>query len=347
MSLESHEVKIKITSRRKKAVYQIKNFIEYEIKMDLDDDCGTFSFSIGNVNGQYSGYFSMFDKVSCYVNGKLVMKGRVDSVEYKYDKTDDIIVIEGRDYCQKLVDNDQTPCKKSKKTKTNVKSYIKKICKNRSLKCSIYSGSIPAFKGLSIGCDESCLSVIQNLLADTELKVWWQADKLHINKWNLKGSAKYNISDAGIEEVGYKENGKDIRTRVIMYQTDKKGKYHKKKTIKNGSIHKVIGKTSRHKKYADESRVKLKNAGVKKMKEGYINILELNLKVKPTDIVYMPNSCAKVSISKLGINTKFFIRGVTYAKDYDTGTSVELTLIVANTSYNQAYKLKNITNTPK
>ena len=343
MSITSNDVKIKITSRRKKNVYVISNFVEYQISMDLKEDCDTFSFSIGNLNGKYSGYFSMFDKVHIYVGGNLVMVGRIDSVDYKYDLEDDIIVIEGRDMAQVLVDNQRAPVKSDKKKKTNVKKEIKKMCKENGVKCGITSSKIPAYKGYTVGCNESYLSVMQNLLMDTEFNVWFSVDTLHLNKWNVKSASKYTITSDMIESISYKEDGKDIKTKIVVYTTDDKGKYHKKKTIKNASIHKVCKKVSRHKKYSDTSTVKVKNAGLKKMKEGYMECIEVKVKVKPNGTIYMPNTCVHLKCKKLGIDDKFFVRGVEYFKDYDKGTEINLTLTVANTTYNKAYKLQDIT----
>lgn len=344
ISKELPVIQLKIKCRRKNnTIYYFNRFIEYQVTVDLgEENTGSFKFSIGNVKGKYSGFISIFDRVSIFIGDDRLMTGIIDDVEYKFDEQDCLIVITGRDATWKLTDNDKPPVKKGAKTKTNVVSYIKSELSTYSISGAV-NKSIPTYKGLNVGCAESRMSVINNLLADTVYKCWMLKDVFYVGEWNTKGSAVDTINESRVESANVKMTGKDLISQITCYESTKKGGYTKKQTITNSYMEKLAQKRATHKKYQEGASSSLKNSGLRKMKDAYLESLELELTIKPTTKVLLPNSCVNVNIPRLGINTKMFIRKVEWFKDFDKGTQLIVTLIPSNTSYTTMYQLGDIT----
>lgn len=346
MSFTSYNTVVEISCRRKGKTYKFTNLVEFQVTIDLDEEvCGSFSFSLSNNKGQFSGWISMYDAVRLFVNGKLVMVGNVDKVEYKYDNSDNIIVVEGRDRSWKVADNCRTPKKGNKKKKYNVKKEFKNMCKRWSMNCVITKVAVPPYKALTVGCNESEISVMANCLADTDFRVFYLVDKLYLSKWNLNANASYTINYDAIEEATITEDGKDAISEIRVYQSTKAGGYKKKSTIKNKYLTaRGIKKIKTHRKYSEGSSTKMKTVGLKRMREGYMKSCEMKLKIRPSSgVVLLPNVCVNINIPKLGITQKMFVRKVEYLKDFDKGTSMELTLIPSNTSYTSMWTQQTIT----
>lgn len=342
------KVSANIKCRRKNATYKFTQFVEYQITVDLEEDnTGSFKFSIGNVRGKYSGFITMFDTIVIYVGSTKLMTGIIDKVQYKFDNSDCIIVIEGRDISWKLTDNSATPVKKGEKTKSDVKSYIKTKLKARGITGGITKSSIPKYKGLSVGCNESELNVFQNLLADTKFRCWTLKDVFYVGEWNTSGKAVATLNQISIESATVTLDGKEVVTQITCYEQTKKGGYKKKEKITNKYAENIVKKQITHKKYSEGSSSSLKNSGLKKMKEAYLSSLEIELKIKPTTTIILPNSCVNVVIPRLGINTKMFVKRVEYFKDFDTGTEINLTLIPSDVSYTTMYKILDVTGASK
>jgi hypothetical protein len=122
----SSVIRIEIDSNRVGRTYEVFRFSEFHVDIDLDTDADAFDFVLKNPGGIYTGLFSKFDNCRIKVNGKKVMDGNLDKVEYICRDDDDYILLSGRDLCWKFIDNDALP-----DTIENVKpkSYIENKCK--------------------------------------------------------------------------------------------------------------------------------------------------------------------------------------------------------------------------
>lgn len=330
----SSNVRIRIHSMRCKKTFEIERFTEFDVPLDLETDSDAFDLVTENPNGLYTGLFCRFDKCYLYINKVKIMEGNVDSVTYYISASKDYIKISGRDLCWKLVDNDSLP-----DTLKNVqpKKYIEQRCKSYGIKCKVSSADV--YKKLVIGCEESEISIFNNILLDSRQRIWFLVDTLYTGSWNTGASPKHTFCMSSkytgipIISVEYKEDGTDMISKMLVYGStsdgDKKvmGQYENKFMVKNG-----IQKRSVKRHYSDSASIKYTTVAERSVRENFRDDTEMKI-VVPIKDVYMPNTTCKVIISKLGINAVFFIKAVQYTKGLSDGGTATLTLIPADSAF--------------
>ena len=337
----SSVVTIEIDSIRAGNTYKVFRFSEFNIELDLETDADMFDLVLKNPNGVYSGLFSKFDPCRLAINGKVIMYGNLDKVEYIDTDSDDYIQISGRDLCWKLIDNDALP-----DTKENVqpKVYIQNKCSEYGIKCKISDAEI--YEKLVIGCGESEISIMNNILLESKQRIWFLVDTLYTGDWSTGKSPSHvfvmHTQTYGIPIMEFRlnEDGTDMASEVRIYGSDGNGGYELSGTAENAYLKKIgIKKRTVRRAYSDKASSRYKSIADKDIRESFMNNMELTIKVRlDKNNVYMPNTTAQVINSRCGVNSLFFIKAVSYTKSPSDGSYATLTCIPADPTFEKTWQ---------
>lgn len=342
-----YDMKVVTVSKRNGKHFTFTYFREFSVSIDIREDVDSFDIIIPNPNGIYSGYVHRFDDIHIYINDKKVMVGTVDTVTYQRDRSTDEIRIEGRDKMAFLVDYERSPVNKKI---VDVKKYFKERAKNHGIACKVTKSKVPKYKKLKVGVGQDELSIMEDLISETDFKYWYLVDTLYLGKWNTGGKAKYCFTGRGysegipISELTFKEDGSKLLSGVFVYATTKNGGYKLKKKVLNSYMKKHgVRKVKRHRAYENTASSQYRSVGARKIKDHMFDSTELTISVMPnTKSVFMPNTVALIKDKELGINTTMLIVKVEYSCDRENGSSVELSLVPSNASYNLIWSGKEV-----
>lgn len=351
------DVSLKVYSSRLKSWYQVHRFTDYDIDFDMDTDTDAFKFTLLNPNGVCTGLFSKFDDTVIEINGKEVMKGRVDSVEYSWDDKGSKISISGRDLAAILVDNDALPG-----TQKNIKptTYIKNKCNEYGIKSSVDS-SIEVVDQLIIGTGESEISIINNIVMDSRKRVWFYYDTLYAGDWNDKANPTYlftrGVTDRPgiqIKKLTLTEDGTNTKSEIRIYGSNNGGAEKVAGTAKNDymisrGIHKRMTKRSSN----NDSVSKYSANALRDIRDSFRDNIELQIEVKSGNGgLIVPNKTAQIIDTVTKMNAVFFITGVKYSKSLNGGSITTVTMIPGETAFDviwqsQSSNSGSFTGTPK
>lgn len=346
-----------VNSSRLGGKYIVHRFTEYKIDIDLENDCDGFDFVLTNPEGVYTGLFSKFDAINIDIQNMTLINGSVDCVNYIWEDDDSKIKISGRDVVSPLVDNDAIPG-----TKTNVSpvSYISSKCAEYGIKFGGCSESIPAIKKLIIGTGESEISVINNILMESRMRIWAIYDTVYVGKWNTSAKPTYlftrgvprEYSGIPIKSLSLKEDGTDTKSELRIYGSMSDGSEKVVGTAKNDwMISMGIKKRKVDRSSNNDSTSRYSANALRDVRESFRDNIILEIKVRGTSIV-LPNRTARVIDSKTKINSDWFIKKVTYSKDMN-GSLTTITMIPDDTTFEVLWngqgtkKDGGITGTPK
>ena len=336
-------VTIDIDSKRTGNTYRVFRFTEFDVDLDLETDADAFDFVLKNPNGIYSGLFSKFDDVRLKVNKKCILKGNIDKVEYIDVNDDNYIQISGRDKCWKLIDNDALPATKEN---INPQEYIKSVCKEYGIKCKISKAD--TYDKLTIGCGESEISIMNNILLESKQRIWYLIDTLYSGSWKMGKSPKHvfvihtKTTGIPIKTFRLSEDGTDMKSEVRVYGSDGSGGF----TLSGTSVNKYMKKAKIVKRevtrqYSDNASSKYQSVADRNIRDSFRNNQELIIEVRLNkNNIYMPNTTAQVINGHCGMNALMFVKKVVYRKTVDGGSVAELTLIPADTTFNKTWQTK-------
>ena len=337
----SSVITIDIDSVRAGNTYRVYRFSEFNIEIDLETDADAFDVVLKNPNGIYSGLFSKFDPCRIAVNGKTILHGNLDKVEYIDTSTDDYIQLSGRDLCWKLVDNDALP-----DTKDNIqpKTYIQNKCEEYGIKCQAVNAEV--YEKLVIGCGESEISIMNNMLLESKQRIWFLIDTLHTGDWGTNQSPNHvfvmHTSEKGIPIMEFRlnEDGTDMKSEVRIYGSNGDGGYKLSGSAENTYLKKIgIKKRTVRRAYSDKASSRYTAVANKDIRESFANNTELTIKVRlDKSNVYMPNTVVQVINGRCGMNASFFVKAVQYVKSPNDGSYAVLTCIPADPTFEKTWQ---------
>lgn len=334
-------MQIEIDSNRTKKTYRVSRFAEFHVELDLETDADIFDFVVKNPEGIYSGLFSKFDNCRIKVNNKVVLVGNIDKVNYIDNDNDDYIQLTGRDLCWKLVDNDALP-----DTIEDLvpKTYIQNRCKEYNIKCSVSDADI--YDRLVVGCGESEISIMNNILLESRQRIWYLIDTLYTGNWDMNQQPKHVFvmhttkSGIPIKKFTLSEDGADMKSEIRVYGSDGDGGYDLIGLSKNEYMNKIgIMKRQTTRAYSENASSKYKSIADKDIRDTFRDNTELTIEVRlDKDNIYMPNTTAYVINNRCGVNSLFFIRSVSYTKSPEDGSCVTLVLIPADNTFERIWQ---------
>lgn len=339
----SSVMRIEIDSNRVGRTYEVFRFSEFNVDIDLDTDADIFDFVIKNPLGIYTGLFSKFDNCRVKVNGKTVLKGNLDKVEYICNDDDDYILLSGRDLCWQLIDNDALP-----DTIENVKpkSYITGRCNHYGITCSVVDADV--YEKLVIGCGESEISIFNNILVESKQRVWYLVDTLYTGNWSTGKSPDHVFAmytkESGIPIKSFRlcEDGTEMKSEIRVYGSDGNGGYDLVGSSKNTYMNSIgIIKRETTRAYSENASSKYKSIAERDIRDSFRDNTELTIEVRlDKDNIYMPNTTAQVINGRCGVNSLFFIKKVKYTKSPTDGSKATLTMIPADTTFEKTWQTK-------
>lgn len=328
----------RINSARMGRWYEVHRFTEYSIDFDLETDADAFNFTISNPNGIYTGIFNKFDDITIEIDKTPIMKGRIDCIEYSWDNNGSKLRIDGRDLVGMLVDNDAIPG-----TTKNIKptTYITNKCNAYGIKSNV-DQSIELVDQLIIGCGESEISIINNIVMNSRKRVWFELDTLYAGDWNDKAQPKYlftrGIKDRPgipIQSFILREDGTDMKSEIKIYGSADSGAEKVVGTATNNNmisrgIHKRMTKRSSN----NDSVSKYSANALRDIRDSFRENVEIELEVK-TGVggLILPNCTAQVIDTITKVNAVFFIVGVTYVKNLNNGSITRIRMIPSETAF--------------
>lgn len=330
----SSDITIEIDSKRCGRTYEVLRFTEFNVTLDLETDADAFDVVAENPNGVYTGLFCRFDSCRLKVNNRVILVGNLDSVTYHIAGNKDYIKISGRDLCWLLVDNDAIP---DTLESVQPKKYIEDKCKEYGIKCKVADADI--YESLVIGCEESEISIINNILLNSKQRTWYSVDTLYTGNWDTGAKISCGfvmstkVQGIPIISVEYREDSLDMVSQVLVYGSDSKGEqkvmgqYDNKFMMANG-----IRKRSVRRHYSDEAATKYTSVAEREVRNKFRDDTELVISV-PIKPVYLPNTTARVTIDKLGLDAIFFIKSVQYIKSIEDGGKAIIKLIPADSAF--------------
>jgi prophage tail gpP-like protein len=339
----STAVQIEIDSNRVGKTYRVYRFTEFNIDLDLETDADTFDFVLKNPDGIYTGLFSKFDSCRLKINNNDILEGNLDMVEYIGDDQDDYIRLTGRDLCWNLVDNDALP-----DTIENVqpKSYITNKCKEYGIKC--VASSADRYDKLVIGCGESEISIMNNILLESRQRIWYIIDTLYSGNWDMNQSPKHvfvrytNETGIPIKKIRLAEDGTEMKSEMKVYGSDSNGGYNLVGSSANNYMKKIgIKKRQTRRAYSENASSRYKEVANNDIRDTFRDNNELIIDVRlDNNNFYMPNTTAQVIDGRYGINNLFFIRKVQYTKSISQGSIATLTMILADPTFEKIWQSK-------
>lgn len=334
----------RVNSSRLGGWYEVHRFTDYSINLELETDADAFKFTILNPNGVYTGLFSKFDDITLEIDKKPIMKGKIDCVEYSWDDNGCRISVDGRDLMGALVDNDALPG-----THKNIKptTYISNKCAEYGIKSNVDS-SIGTVEQLIIGCGESEISVINNIVMEGSRKrVWFDYDTLHAGDWNDKAQPTYlftrGVDDRPgipIKKFAIREDGTDTKSEVRIYGSTNGGAEKVVGTATNEyMVSKGIKKRMTKRSSNNDSASKYSSNALRDVRDSFRDGIEIELEVKTGHGgLILPNRTAQVIDTITKVNAVFFITGVTYSKDLNNGSITKVTMIPGETAFDMVWK---------
>ena len=334
------KVRIEVDSRRTMFTYGVARFTEFHVDLDLETDADTFDFILKNPKGTYSGLFSKFDEVRLFVNNTCIMKGNLDKVEYIMRDYEHYIQLSGRDFMWRLIDNDALP---NSLEQVDPKSYIEKKCSEYGLKYNISPADI--YEKLNIGCGESEISIMNNILIESKQRLWYLVDTVYTGNWDTNQlpshafSMKSKNGGIPIETFRFSEDGTDMRSEIKVYGSNGNGGYDLQGTSSNEYMNSLgIIKRRTRRAYSEKASSKYTSIADKDIRDTFRDNQELTINVRLDNNVFMPNTTANVYNDVLGVNCIMFIRRVQYYKTLDNGTICTLTMIPADYTFEKIWQ---------
>jgi hypothetical protein len=334
---------IEIDSTRTGRKYDVRRFTEFDIDLDLDTDADIFDLVVKNPDGIYTGIFSKFDDCKLKVNNGTILVGNLDKVEYIWTGSDDYIKLSGRDLCWKLVDNDALP-----DTLENIvpKTYISNKCREYGIKSSCASDS-DIYDKLVIGCGESEISVMNNILLESKHRIWYSIDTVYTGEWYTGINASHtfvrginNIPNViPIKRLTLSEDGADMISELRIYGSNDDGtqKMVGKSTNPFMIARKILKRKTRR-SYSDKASSKYTSVALKDMRDNFRDNIILTIAVRMDGKnIYLPNTTARVIDAITGIDSVFFIKKVQYSKTLDGGSTVSLMMIPADSTFERIW----------
>ena len=338
----------KVNSSRLGGWYEVHRFTDYNIDLDLETDADAFNFTLLNPNGVYTGLFSKFDDITIEIEKKPSMKGKVDCVEYSWDSNGSKIRVDGRDLMAALVDNDAIPG-----TQNNIKpsTYIANKCSEYGIKSNIDS-SIGNVEKLIIGCGESEISIINNIVTNSRKRVWFDYDTVYAGDWNDKAQPTYlftrGIKDgAGIPMKSFvlREDGTDTKSEIKIYGSNNSGAEKVVGTAKNDyMISRGIKKRMTKRSSNNDSVSKYSSNALRDVRDSFRDNVEIEIEVKTGHGgLILPNRTAQIIDTVTKINAVFFITSVTYSKSISSGSITKVRMIPGDTAFDVIWKSQSAT----
>lgn len=329
----------KVNSSRFGGWYEVHRFTDYNIDLDLETDADAFNFTLLNPNGVYTGLFSKFDDVTIEINKKPVMKGKIDCVEYSWDTSGCKIKVNGRDLMAALVDNDAIPG-----THNNIKpsTYISNKCGEYGIKANVDS-SIGNVEKLIIGCGESEISIINNIVMDSRKRVWFDYDTLYAGDWDDKAQPTYlftrGIKDRPgipIKSFVLREDGTDMKSEIRIYGSTNDGAEKVVGTATNDyMINKGIKKRMTKRSSNNDSVSKYSSNALRDIRDSFRDNVEIEIEVKTGHGgIIVPNKTAQIIDTVTKVNAIFFITSVTYSKSINSGSITKIRMIPGENAFN-------------
>lgn len=344
----------RVNSSRLGGWYEVHRFVNYSISLELETDADAFSFTLLNPNGVYTGLFSKFDDITLEIDKKPVMRGKIDCVEYSWDESGCKIRIDGRDLMSALVDNDAIPG-----THKNVKpsTYIANKCAEYGIKSSVDS-SIDAIEQLIIGCGESEISVINNIVMDSRKRVWFDFDTLHAGSWNDSAQPTYlftrGIKDRPgipIKSFRLREDGTDTKSEIRIYGSINDGAEKVVGTATNNyMVGRGIKKRMTKRSSNNDSISKYSANALRDIRDSFRDNMEIEIEVKTGHGgLILPNRTCQVIDTITKVNATFFIIGVAYSKSLNNGSITRVTMIPSETAFSVVWNSQSgsLVGTPK
>lgn len=334
-------ISIRVHSQRTNQWYEVNRFSEFDVDIDLDTDADTFDFVIKDPRGTYVGLFRKFDDVIIWINNEKILVGTVDKIEY-IERTDNrYIQISGRDLCWKLVDNDALP-----DTIENVdpKSYISRICSDFNI--SYVGQDADIYDKLVISCGESYVSIFNNILLESRQRLWYMVDTLYSGDWNTGGNVEYIFSKSStingipIKTLSFTEDGTDMKSCIMIYKSSSEENTLIEEAHNEYMEAMGINKRRIRRSYSDSASSKYTSVADKDIRDLFADNIILKIGVRvDSSIVYMPNRIARVVYDPLGIDDTFFIKAVKYSKSVSDGSSVILTMIPSDPTFEKTWQI--------
>lgn len=338
----------KVNSSRLGGWYEVHRFTDYNIDLDLETDADAFNFTLLNPNGVYTGLFSKFDDITIEIDKKPIMKGKVDCVEYSWDSNGSKIRVDGRDLMAALVDNDAIPG-----TQNNIKpsTYIANKCNEYGIKSKIDS-SIGNVEKLIIGCGESEISIINNIVTNSRKRVWFDYDTVYAGDWNDKAQPTYlftrGIKDGtGIPMKSFvlREDGTDTKSEIKIYGSNNSGAEKVVGTAKNDyMISRGIKKRMTKRSSNNDSVSKYSSNALRDVRDSFRDNVEIEIEVKTGHGgLILPNRTAQIIDTVTKLNAVFFITSVTYSKSISSGSITKVRMIPGDTAFDVIWKSQSAT----
>jgi prophage tail gpP-like protein len=337
----SSSIQINIESSRTGKTYKVLRFTEFNIDLDLETDADMFDLVLRNPDGVYTGLFSKFDACSLTVNNKDILKGNLDKVEYICTEDNDYIKLTGRNICWKLIDNDALP-----DTIENVqpKTYITNKCKEYNIKCVAQTAD--KYDKLVIGCGESEISIINNILLESRQRVWYIIDTLYTGNWDMSQQPKHTFvmhtDKTGIPIKSFRltEDGTEMKSEMKIYGSDSNGGYNLIGSSSNEYMQKIgINKRQVRRAYSENASSRYKEIANRDIRDTFRDNNELIIDVRlDNDNYYLPNTTARVINGNCGVDNIFFIRKVQYTKSISQGSIATLTMILADSTFEKIWQ---------
>lgn len=327
-----------VNSSRLGGVYECHRFREYRIDLDLEVDSNGWDFVFKNANQVYTSLFSRFDEIEVYIEDKPVIKGRVDRVEYSWDDNDSTIHVSGRDMAAVLVDNDALP-----QTRQNVKphDYIAEKCKEYGIPKWQLDDSIEVTDKLIIGTGESEISIMKNILLESRKRMWFLWDTVYVGDWSTDAQISYlftrgrpDLGGTPIKSLKLTEDGTTEVSELIIYGSTNSGENKVTGTAQNDSlISRGIKRRHTKRSYNNDAASKYASSAVRDVRDGFRDNTTVEIKVRTTKDLILPNRTARVIDSVTQIDTTMFIKSVTYSKDATNGSETTITLVLDDKSF--------------
>lgn len=328
----------RVNSSRFGKWYEVHRFTDYDIDLDLETDADAFSFTLLNPNGIYTGLFNKFDDIIIEINKQAIMRGSVDSVRYSWDDNGCEISIDGRDLMSTLIDNDAIP---GTQNNINPQTYISNKCNEYGIKSNVDS-SIATVEELVIGCGESEISIINNIVTDSRKRVWFDYDTLYAGDWNDKAQPTYlftrGIKDRSgipIKKLTLTEDGTDTKSEVRIYGSNNDGAEKVTGIATNDyMISRGIKKRMTKRSSNNDSVTKYSMNALRDVRDSFRDNVEIELEVKTGHGgLILPNRTAQIIDTVTKLNAVFFIVGVTYSKSINNGSITKIRMIPGETAF--------------
>jgi prophage tail gpP-like protein len=334
---------VTVYSSRLGGKFECHRFREYSIDMDLETDSDAFDIVFKNPNNVYTSLFSKFDMIEITLNGKGIVKGRVDVIQYSWDDTDSYIRVSGRDIASQLIDNHALPA-----TLQNIKphDYIAGKCKEYGIPNTALDTTAAIIPKLVVGIGESEVSVINNMLKIENKKMWLDYDTIHTGLWDTQAMPSYTftrgvpIDKACIPIVSFdlKDDGLEVPSEYIIYGSNSNGsnsvlgKSQNSYMINNGIKRRVVNSladNSVSSKSASDAQIAIR--------EKFDNSIQLDITVVNKSVMIKPNTTAWVIDMETRTNAIFFIKKVTYLKGMTAGSTIKVSMIPAKKTCDLLY----------